>query len=96
MIESGPEGETADKLTAAYEDLRRSMMGEPSQTWGLVVFIRQGMRAWMDAYGQSHAAANPQRAAASMTTGEGIHADRLRLAHLLTDMAQACFVQGGI
>jgi len=87
--------EAADRLVAAYEDLRRAMIGErASQAWGMTLFIRQGMRAWMDAYGQSHTA-NPKRPL-SAEAGEGIAPDRLQLTHMLVDMAQVRFLQGGI
>lgn len=95
MIEPDNPREPADQLVSAYEGLRRWMTGEAaSETWGLIVFIRQGMRAWMDAYGQSHTA-NPKRLL-SAETGDARTSDRLQLTHLLVDMAQVCFLQGGI
>ena len=42
-----------DGLIARYEDLRRLALGRWSaQAYGLALFIRRGMRAWMLAWSQ--------------------------------------------
>jgi hypothetical protein len=40
----------SDRLIDRYEDLRRQAKGEWGDRAGMVVFLRQGMRAWMTAW----------------------------------------------
>lgn len=40
----------SDRLAERYEDLRRQAQGEFGNRAGMVVFLRQGMTAWMVAW----------------------------------------------
>jgi hypothetical protein len=40
------------EMVAGYEELRRQVLGASDSTrggWGLTLFLRQGMRSWMEA-----------------------------------------------
>ena len=39
-----------DRLVERYEELRRQAAGELGRGAGMVVFLRQGMKAWMDSW----------------------------------------------
>lgn len=45
------------ELAARYEQLRRHMLGGAGRGTGLILFLRQGMRAWMEACDRSAPAA---------------------------------------
>ena len=39
-----------DRLVERYEELRRQAAGELGRGAGMVVFLRQGMKVWMDSW----------------------------------------------
>jgi hypothetical protein len=45
-IVAGPSPELVDR----YEELRHQALGEAGRGLGMVVFLRDGMKAWMDAW----------------------------------------------
>jgi hypothetical protein len=76
-----PAGATdRDTVVAAYEALRRrvlagSVFGGPT---GLVLFLREGLAAWM-ARGAAGAAADPERRGAAPLVADAIHAAVVRV-----------------
>ena len=58
VINSDQQEWSEDGWTCRYEDLRRGMIEEyaPAQSsWGLTLFLRQGLVAWMHAWPQTPA-----------------------------------------
>jgi len=76
-----PAGTTdRDTVVAAYEALRRrvltgSVFGGPA---GLVLFLREGLAAWM-ARGAAVEAADPERRGAAPLVADAIHAAVVRV-----------------
>jgi len=98
VTESTDAAAAAGSLVSAYEALRHTMIGEPASTtgWGLIVLIRQGLRAWMDAYGQSHSAVERQTSSFPEAGGRVGKDRHHQVTHILAEMVRAHFQEGAI
>ena len=70
-----------DRLVLGYEDLRRQALGGVGTGRGLVLFLRQGMRSWIEAWPRTwHVPVDPSREHAPASTMPGaVRADVVRL-----------------
>jgi hypothetical protein len=73
----------SDRLSAEYEKLRKSALGQMQQASGMALFLRQGMARWLQAVGKP--AVNPGHCAKPRCTLHEPTRDRVGLAGILAD-----------